>query len=866
MSRKDRRAQAKFRPVPVRAPPSPVELLLAEGLRHHQSGRLDQAAAIYGQILERQPLNAGAWHLQGVIAFQRGRYADAVDMIRKAVAADGAVALFHVNLGNALQGLGQVDEAITAYGAALRLDPQHAEGHNNRAVLLCGLNRSREALGAYKRALALKPDFAEAAFNLGNLFQALEKFDQAVAVYGRALRQRPDYAEALYNLGTTLGKARRFEPAVTVLAAGIVRNPAMIDGYYNLGNCLKDLKRNSEAMAAFTHAVRLNPDHAEAWGNLGASLNTLGKLALALGALKRALVLHPKLIEAYQNSGLAMKDLGQRDAAVATLNTAIVLAGDNAEAYSSLGGVLAELGRLEEALAACRKAVEIDPALVGAHAALIGLLEDADRADEAQAACREILKIQPQWLGFEMRAGVHLPRICLDWAEIAAARAGLAETVARLAEGPSVVGEPQQKYLPTLFYLAYHGQNDRPLAEATCRFFRARLPILTVPAAPAAPPAGGRRIRLGILSAFLFGHTIGKLNQGYVRHLDRRRFEVVVIHAPGSRSDSVRGYIDEMADAVVLLPDDLAKAQQAVAELRLDILHYPDIGMSPFTYLLAYARLAPVQTASWGHPVTTGLDSIDYFLSFDWAEPDGAEAHYSETLVRLSRPPVFYEPFTVPETRPPRSDFGLPDRGALYGCPQSLFKFHPDFDRILEDIVRRDPSGWIICLEGHPQLLTQRLRARWSAAGRTGLLERVVFLPRLPLDRFMLLMTHMDVQLDPVHFGSGNTMYESLVYGVPVVTWPGQYMRGRIVSGIYRMLDLGDPPIAATPDEYSALAVDLANNRRRRQSLQDELLEKVRGLYADMAAVREFEDFLEAAAGGGKLRNWRWPGNRDAHG
>ena len=136
--------------------------------------------------------------------------------------------------------------------------------------------------------------------------------------------------------------------------------------------------------------------------------------------------------------------------------------------------------------------------------------------------------------------------------------------------------------------------------------------------------------------------------------------------------------------------------------------------MSAFTYFLAFARLAPVQAVSWGHPDTTGLDTVDYFVSAVTIEPDEAETHYTERLVKLSRLPCFYQPAVAPTTIKARADLGLPEEGVLNGCPQSLFKLHPDFDEILAEIVIGDITGHIILIEGLHTAMTEQLRARWA--------------------------------------------------------------------------------------------------------------------------------------------------------
>lgn len=106
--------------------------------------------------------------------------------------------------------------------------------------------------------------------------------------------------------------------------------------------------------------------------------------------------------------------------------------------------------------------------------------------------------------------------------------------------------------------------------------------------------------------------------------------------------------------------------------------------------------------------------------------------------------------------------------GTLYGCPQSLFKIHPDFDPVLADIARGDPGGRIVMIEGGAGAWTEALKARWARTHPI-LLDQVAFVPRLSSIAFLALMSHLDVVLDPPHFGSGNTLYEGMIDGAPVV-------------------------------------------------------------------------------------------------
>ncbi len=192
----------------------------------------------------------------------------------------------------------------------------------------------------------------------------------------------------------------------------------------------------------------------------------------------------------------------------------------------------------------------------------------------------------------------------------------------------------------------------------------------------------------------------------------------------------------------------------------LDLVYYTDIGMEPLTYFLAFARLAPVQCVTWGHPQTTGIPTVDHFVSSELCEPPDGDSHYSEPLVRL---PVMGNWIRRPRLSEAvsREALGLPSTTRLYGCLQSAFKLQPDFDMILGDILRRDDAATIILLEGHKRYWTEQLKSRLEAT-LGSVAERILFLPRQDEAGYLRLAGAMDVLLDTTHFGGGNTTYGHL--------------------------------------------------------------------------------------------------------
>ncbi len=130
-----------------------------------------------------------------------------------------------------------------------------------------------------------------------------------------------------------------------------------------------------------------------------------------------------------------------------------------------------------------------------------------------------------------------------------------------------------------------------------------------------------KKIKIGFISEFLTEHTVGKLFGGLIKNIDRKKFDVTIFHTVQTKKSLIKDEIDNSANKTINLDSRIKEQHQQVDKENLDIIFYPDIGMSPTTYFLAFSRIAPVQIVTWGHPETTGIKTIDYFLSSALLEP-----------------------------------------------------------------------------------------------------------------------------------------------------------------------------------------------------------------------------------------------------
>jgi Tfp pilus assembly protein PilF len=104
---------------------------------------------MYRCILAREPRNANAHHLLGMLLWQRGDAESAAEAIRKAIRIAPAVAQFHNNLGLVLDAAGRRGEAGGCFRTAVELAPGYAEAHAN---LGRALERERRYKDRFRRS------------------------------------------------------------------------------------------------------------------------------------------------------------------------------------------------------------------------------------------------------------------------------------------------------------------------------------------------------------------------------------------------------------------------------------------------------------------------------------------------------------------------------------------------------------------------------------------------------------------------------------------------------------------------------------------------------------------------------------------
>jgi tetratricopeptide (TPR) repeat protein len=259
--------------------PDTVAALLERAVRLHQGRKLDEARAIYEQVLRLQPRNFDALHLLGTLLAQTGHRHEAVDLIERAIAVDGRNATAYYNLGNVLRDLKRTEEAIARYDKALALNPNASDAHCNRGNSLLDLGRPAEALGSFEAALRIRPDYIRALVNAAAALIDLRRPEEAIAHCDRVLALEPNQATALNNRGYALRQMRRSALALENYDRAIALRPDYAEAHCNRGNALLDLGQPGRAIECYDRAVALKPDYGDAHWNKSAAALQMGDFA-----------------------------------------------------------------------------------------------------------------------------------------------------------------------------------------------------------------------------------------------------------------------------------------------------------------------------------------------------------------------------------------------------------------------------------------------------------------------------------------------------------------------------------------------------------------------------------------------------------
>ncbi len=658
------------------------------------------------------------------------------------------------------------------------------------------------------------------------------------------------------NIGSCLLMMGLARPSLLFLDRALRQDHGFLPALLSRFKALSVEQRHEDVAELAEKLIGKCPQEEEevVWRLWAASLRATLREEDALEVVRRWLSRLPLSLEGHLLEAELLSERGDNQQAVSSLGKALRLAPDAEKVYAHLSVVMIRMRRHEAALQYVDKALELDPESFIYHCRRGRVLQLTGDWRGAATSYAKVASMRPNSAIYHLNQHLILPGIPASHEEIEEARLRFLNGLSLVESSPELWLDVGDEAIPHTFELAYHNQNDRRLLERYNDLMRKLCePLLhsvrqrQVAAEQAKTAGADKRLRIGFLSRHFSGHSNTIAFSGLIRHLDRKQFEVVLIHTAHSKHDAVRNSLDALCEKVIQLPEDYADAYQTLVSTELDILFFTDLGMNPYEFVLPFLCTAPIQITGWGIPHTSGIREIDYYISAAELEPSGAEDHYTETLIRLPGGlPCHFEDAGLSLTPLPREYFFLPPGDTLVGCLQGLHKLHPDFDLLLEMIAQANPEVAFVFVEDSIPSRTRLFLDRLSRTAPS-VSERCIPLAYMGRAEYHALCNCLDLLLDPIYYGSGITFFEACFVGTPIVTLEGSNLRSRVVASGYREMCIDDPPIAANVADYVRLVSELCNDSERRNKLKDEILANNHRVFNRMDYVRHFEAFCVQA-------------------
>ena len=672
----------------------------------------------------------------------------------------------------ALYSAGQYQEAINQIKALNEVYPNTPLLFNLIGACYKSLGQLEGSAKMFETAVNIKPDYAEAHKNLGITLKDLGRLDAAVDSLNQAIAIDPNYVDAHYNLAITLKDLNQFDDAVKSYQKVLEVNPNFAQAYNNLGNLLKDLGQTDESIKNYQKAIEINPNFAHAYNNLGSALMSIGSLKESINIFEKSVSIDSSNILAHYNLGNALNVLGHVKAGIKSIKRAIEIDPKFAEGYKTLGNIYRKLKQREKALICYERAYEIKPDMDFIVGSLINI--------------KMHLCI---WANFDKQ---------------------LEDLVIGINKNQKVIGSFN------LLGLADDPSLQRKTTEIRMNSAHPKSHILS----KINPYLNHSKIRIGYFSADFKIHPVSTLTAELYEVHDRDHFEVHAFSFGPDTNDEmnlrIKEGVDHFHNIEVMSHKDIALlARSLEIDIAVDLGGLTEAAKTDIFAMSA----APIQLSYIGFLGTMAADYYDYLIADPVMIPRESQKHYAEKIVYLPSFQVNDSKDLPPEITLSREDVGLPETGFVFCCFNNTWKITPTvFDswtRILNAV-----KGSVLLIYIDNKTAEKNLINEIKTRGIDS--KRVIFADRYERPEYLARYRVADLFLDTHPYNAGTTASDALKMGLPLLTMQGKSFNSREAASILTSINLPEL-ITNTPEEYEALAIELATNPDKLNAIKDKL-------------------------------------------
>lgn len=814
----------------------------ALGIIALDSGNLEIAYQYVLNAINLDNNNAKAKNTMGLILQQSGKLDSAEEMFRRAISLNNLFAEAHANLGQLLLKRNMHAEATEAFRLAVNIHPENWAFHYYQAVALDRAGFSDEAETAFYKTLEVKPDFPQAHNDLGRCYAQLGNFKKAENCFHNALKIAPDFYLAIKNLAHVFVETGRPAEAESCYRKVLLAAPADSECSISLGEVLLDMQRPEEALETFRSVISLNTESVAAHIGVAKALIKLNEIDRAEKELCKVLSMGHNSIEAYNELALLCMKVGRYDEAESYLTQALEISSESVKTLTNMGYLNLSVGELKKATYFLNRSVEIDPHCYQALCNFGVIQFKVGEFEKAVETQKQVVTLAP-WhdAGWSNMAAalikigkIHqaidiLEKLLSGGANNFAALVSLGDALSQIGKANdalikyrkalSMDPEDRITYQSLLLTMNYSSTISAEDLFQESRNWGAAVENKYPAVKLDTDQNEKRRLRIGYISPDFRIHSVSYFFLPVIKNHNHKVVEVYCYSDVSNHDDTtvqIRSMADKWRDCFEVSDKALA---EMIREDRIDIL--VDLtGHTGQNRLNVFAlKPAPVQVTWLGYPATTGLSTIDFRITDNVADPEGAsDRFYTEKLFRLPYVFLCYSPWhKAPAVAPaPFERNGY----ITFGSFNNPAKITEETVSLWIEVLKHVSNSHLL-LKNKIFVEDDTVRLFSAPFEQAGIpKERLQFQSySKTTEEHLAAYSQVDIALDTFPYHGTTTTCEALWMGVPVVTLSGDRHAARVGASILGSVGLADL-ICSSHTEYVEQATRLAADSKRLRQLR----------------------------------------------
>lgn len=797
-----------------------ADRIFAHALENFQKNEIEKAFQSLQELIQISPVHFDGIHLLGIVQAKLNLLDDALQSLEKARAINPNDLGMLNNYGMLLLNAGKAQEAVEIYSGLIEQKHSLLNSLLNRARAYEILNEENLSIADVLHAKELAPFDKDVQLQLVMLYFHFGKLEQAKSQLLNILSEDEWSLRALNLLGKIAVQEKRFADAINIFYRALTVDSKQFEALLGIGISHLLSRRFEIAIQYFDQCISISPNASSALFNRALSYKELNHLPLAQADLLKVIELEPGHWSANINLALIYKENRIFCEAKKILLTILSKDEFNFEANLVLAQIYKDTLKIREARDVYKKLLDHYPnhhfiQWSKLFLNIPALFEhEADVIASRNEFRQSLLELRSQWN--------------LSFKQIA-------------LEAPKFVGSHQPYHLA---YQYFENQDILSLYGSICCDLMAEW--MKSIELPKTQLEACSKIKIGIISDQIRYHSVwNAITKGFVVNLNKSEFEIH-LYALNNTEDEETEIARSLVSHFHHRLGDLSDWMMNIIQENFDFLIYPEVGMHSLTLQLASLRLADRQMVFWGHPETTGLPTMDYFISAELFESDGSEKVYSEKLVKL---PNFGSNYSSLNTKAQyfelKSKLIHPNSQVLI-CPGNLYKYSPQHDWLWVEIVKQIGMCNLVFFTKNEywQAVFQQRLEREFLKHRMSMKDYVVFIPWVGPGQFKSILSQADIFLDSIGFSGFNTAIQAIECGLPIVTMKGKFLRGSFASGLLVKLGLSEY-VAKSEDDYIALTKAMLSDKSLKDMISNHLKENCNILFNDLEPIKAFERFMK---------------------